>query len=114
VAQLTTERREAPGTYLCHSGDEGDEMFIIVSGEVEVVDEHGEAQVKYIARTGEAIGEIAVLTDLRRTAALRCCAPAHLLVLKGTDFRTLLHRHPQTSGRVIEQLAKRLATATPG
>ena len=65
-------------------------------------------------RTGEAIGEIAVLTDLRRTAALRCRTPAHLLVLKGTDFRTLLHRHPPISSRIIEHLAKRLAAATPG
>ena len=114
VARLTNERREAPGAYLCHAGDEGDEMFIIVSGEVEIVDEHGGGQVKYVARTGEAIGEIAVLTDLRRTAALRCRTPAHLLVLKGTDFRTLLHRHPPISSRIIEHLAKRLAAATPG
>jgi histidine decarboxylase len=113
VARLTTERREEAGAFICHQGDDGDEMFIIVNGEVEIVDEHsGRAQVKYVARTGEAIGEIAVLTDLKRTAGLRCRTPVHLLVLKGTDFRTLLHRHPAISSRIIEHLAQRLVAAT--
>lgn len=110
VARVTAERWAEPGEYLCRHGDSGDDMFIVVSGEVEIVDDRVmPEELRHVARTGEAIGEIAVLTSFRRTASMRCRVRTHLLVLRGTDFRTILHQHPQIASQVIQILVQRLA-----
>ena len=63
VARIMSERWEDGGAYLCHQGDEGDEMYIIVQGDVDIIRESGEKhQVIYRAKQGEAIGEMQVLS----------------------------------------------------
>ena len=112
VARIMSERWEDSGVYLCHQGDEGDEMYIIVQGEVEIIKESEEKpQVIYRARKGEAIGEMQVLSHSARSAAMRCKEDVHLLVIEGARFRTLMHQYPDMSDRVIQMLVQKLAAA---
>ncbi len=89
MAHMTRERVdgliEDPGF---DQGDQGDEMYIVVS-------------------------EISVLTDLARISSLHCRTDAHLLVINGRDFRTLMHELPVIATRIVETLVNRLvATGT--
>jgi LmbE family N-acetylglucosaminyl deacetylase len=112
VARIMSERWEDGGVYLCRQGDEGDEMYIIVQGEVEIVKESGgKSQFIYQARKGEAIGEMQVLSRSRRSAAMRCKGDVHLLVIEGIHFRALMHQYPDMSDRVIQMLVQKLAAA---
>jgi hypothetical protein len=112
VARIMSERWEEDGVYLCHQGDEGDEMYIIVEGEVEIVKEsEGEDRVIYLAQQGEAIGEMQVLSRSARAAAMRSKGDVHLLVIEGTHFRSLMHQYPDMSDRVIQMLVQKLAAA---
>ncbi len=112
VAKIMSERWEDGGVYLCHQGDEGDEMFIIVQGEVEIVKESGgKSQIIYRAKKGEAIGEMQVLSRSARSAAMRCKGDVHLLVVQGAHFRELMHQYPDMSDRVIQMLVQKLAAA---
>jgi LmbE family N-acetylglucosaminyl deacetylase len=113
VAGIMSERWEKHGVYLCHQGDEGDEMYIIVQGEVAIIRElEGKAdQVIYIARAGEAIGEMQVLSKSVRAAAMQAKGDIHLLVIEGTHFRALMHQHPDMSDQVIRMLVDKLAAA---
>jgi histidine decarboxylase len=113
VGRVARERRVAAGEYLCRQGDEGDEMFIVVDGEIEVIDD-ANGSVTFVATRGMAVGEIAVLTDLPRVASLRCRTEVHLLVIEGRDFRTLMHELPVISTRIVETLVRRLVTAGIG
>ena len=85
VAGIMTERWEKDGVYLCHEGDKSDEMYIIVQGQVAIIKEAtGKAgQVIYVAKAGEAIGELQVLSTGARTAAMQARGDIHLLVIEG-------------------------------
>jgi LmbE family N-acetylglucosaminyl deacetylase len=112
VARIMSERWEDGGVYLCRQGDEGDEMYIIVQGEVEIIKESGEKpQIIYLSKKGEAIGEMQVLSRSPRSAAMRCKGDVHLLVVEGAHFRTLMHQYPDMSDRVIQMLVHKLAVA---
>jgi LmbE family N-acetylglucosaminyl deacetylase len=112
VARIMSERWDDDGVYLCHQGDEGDEMYIIVQGEVEIIKETGEKpQIIYLSKKGEAVGEMKVLSRSPRSAAMRCKGDVHLLVIEGTHFRALMHKYPDMSDQVIQTLVHKLAAA---
>ncbi len=112
VARIMSERWEEDDAYLCRQGDEGDEMYIIVEGEVEIIKEsEGEDRVIYLAQKGEAIGEMQVLSRSARAAAMRSRGDIHLLVIEGAHFRSLMHQYPDMSDRVIQMLVEKLAAA---
>jgi hypothetical protein len=112
VARIMSERWEEHGVYHCRQGDEGDEMYIIVEGEVEIIKEsEGEDRVIYLAQKGEAIGEMQVLSRSPRAAAMRSKGDGHLLVIEGAHFRSLMHQYPDMSDRVIQMLVEKLAAA---
>jgi len=110
VARIMTERWENDGSYLCHQGDEGNELYIIVEGQVEIIDESsGEDQVILTEQPGACIGELAALEIIPRVAAMRAKGETRLLVLQGSDFRSLIHENPDMSQRVIQLLVRKLA-----
>ena len=110
VARLLTERWVEDGEYLCHQGDKGSELYIIVQGEVDIIDEsNGASKIIHTDREGSCIGELAVLESIPRVAAMRAKGDARLLVLEGTHFQSLIYEHPNMSYRVIRLLVRRLA-----
>jgi LmbE family N-acetylglucosaminyl deacetylase len=113
VARIMSERWVKKGVYLCHQGDEGGEMYIIVQGEVEIIKEANDRpdQIIYVAQAGEAIGEMQVLGKAARTAAMRARGDIQLLVIEGVHFKALMHQHPDLSDRVIQMLVDKLAAA---
>ena len=117
VGRVATERRLSAGTYLCRQGEPGDEMYIVVEGEVDVIEDGAASdreRVTFVAKHGMAVGEIAVLTDMPRIASLRCRTDVHLLVINGRDFRTLMHELPAISTRIVETLVRRLVATGAG
>jgi LmbE family N-acetylglucosaminyl deacetylase len=112
VAQLMSERWLDDGEYLCRQGDRGGELYVVLDGEVEVVkEEEGSSTVVYVTREGEATGEVAVLTNLPRSASLRARGDVKVLVMGGEHFRALLREHPDLALGVIRTIAARLATS---
>jgi LmbE family N-acetylglucosaminyl deacetylase len=110
VARLMSERWVDDGQYLCRQGDRGGELYLVLDGEVEVIKESGEASsVVSVVGAGEAVGDLAVLTDLPRSASLRARGLVKILVMRGEHFRSLLQEHPDLSLRVTRVIAERLA-----
>jgi CRP-like cAMP-binding protein len=107
MARLMSERWFEDGTYLFREGDRGSELFLVVDGEVEVLKG---GRVIHTATPGQAVGELAVLTDLPRSATLRAGGDTTVLVMRGADFRERLRRHPDLSERVLRYLARRLSS----
>jgi LmbE family N-acetylglucosaminyl deacetylase len=112
VSRLMSERWLDPGTELCRQGERGSELFMILDGEVEVI-KVGDAESKliHVAGTGEVVGELAVLTDLPRSATLRAQGDVKVLVMRGTHFREFLRRHTDLSERMMSLLAERLSSS---
>jgi len=112
LAGVMRVRWEPAGVYLCHQGDEGDEMYIILEGVVEIM--KGRAgQEKIVAQhtQGDVIGEMAVLSRKPRAATMRTQSEVQLLTLGGEEFRTLTHQHPAILEQVMLMLVEKLAAA---
>jgi hypothetical protein len=112
VACIAVERWDDAGTYLCREGDEGTEMLVVLDGEVEIIKESAGGRIVYVARPGEAIGELAVLGSIPRTAAMRAKGDVHCMVIRGDYFRALLRNDPDLSELLIRSLVLKLAAAT--
>ena len=93
-------------------GERADAMYFIVSGEVEVELKEGHHPR---LKDGDFFGEIAILTDEKRTATVRAVKDTQLLMLQAHDVERLIDRVPEIGARmrrVAEDRApQRVATA---
>jgi hypothetical protein len=113
LAELALESREAkfaPGANLCVEGEPGNEVFILLEGEVEVIARDGaKERVVGTERSGSFIGELAVLDPAPRSAGLRAGkSGARVLRLDGEAFNYALNAEPSIASHVIRTLAQRL------
>jgi NADH dehydrogenase len=104
---ITHEHFE-PGEAVFHQGDLGDRLYIILSGQVEVVHEDegrhiGLAQLG----PGEYFGEMALLNRATRNATVRCLAPTDVLSLPQREFSTLAAHVPELRQKCEVLMAQR-------
>jgi len=99
----------APGEAVVRQGDAGDCMYVVQSGEVEVV--HGtpsSEQVLAVLRTGEFFGEMSLFEREARSATVRARGEARVLKV---DKRTLMRRmteDPMLGFTLLETLCGRI------
>ena len=92
------------------AGDPGDALYLIVSGEVEVIDEDGPREhVVAVLGPGEFFGEMALLGEPRRTATVRCLTGVSAIQLDAGDFRILVGAVPRLQERFAESIRRRSA-----
>jgi CRP-like cAMP-binding protein len=105
--------REFPaGTVLFEEGQPGDEMFIVISGEVELRRQVGASdRVLAVLPAGEFFGEMAILNARPRSATAVVRTAARLFVIDGTTFEAMLRARPEIALRLIRSLAMRLDRA---
>jgi CRP/FNR family cyclic AMP-dependent transcriptional regulator len=95
-----------PGKVLCQEGEVGHEFFAIVDGTVQVT-RHGRPVATLGG--GDFVGEIALVTELPRTATVTAETPVRLFVLTGREFHAVLDQNPKVERKVLRTLARRLA-----
>jgi CRP-like cAMP-binding protein len=95
-----------PGRVLCKEGEIGHEFFVLVDGEVQVV-----RKGRRVATLtgGDFVGEIALVTELPRTATVTAETAVRLFVLTTREFDAVLDRNPTVERKVLRALARRLA-----
>jgi LmbE family N-acetylglucosaminyl deacetylase len=108
VARIASEMHKSTGTYLCRKGEVGQELFIVIKGEVEIVAESDGKPVRLKAGEGQVVGEFAILADMPRTADLRALTDVHLLVISSIHFRSLLREYAEIADAVIRQLVTKI------
>jgi LmbE family N-acetylglucosaminyl deacetylase len=110
VARIVSETHRSAGTYLCRKGDVGQELFIVIKGEVEILAEDAGVPVRLTAGEGQVVGEFAILADIPRTADLRALTNVHLLVVSNAHFRSLIRDYAEIAEGVIRQLVMKIIT----
>jgi hypothetical protein len=110
LARASVEAAYDPGETLFVGGEHGDEVFLLVEGEVSILQGHGaDERVIGTGKVGELIGEMAVLDPAPRSATVR--AGAHgvrSLRLNGNAFREAINVNPSIATGIIRTLAQRL------
>ncbi|MEK7285497.1 MAG: cyclic nucleotide-binding domain-containing protein [Chloroflexota bacterium] len=97
------------GATVFAQGEIGDALYIVVSGEVEVLS--GEERIATLGR-GEVVGEMALLTGEARTATVRAASDAALLRIEKADFDRLVAASPSLALAASRLLAQRLGATS--
>lgn len=99
-----------PGEMLFHEGDTGEHMYVIVSGQLEIVKGPSTDDELILNRIyeGEYFGEMSLITGAPRTASVRAHGDAVLLSMGRAQLMDLLQRHPQLVSDMVSVLSHRL------
>lgn len=109
VARIMFEQWVENSEYICRQGEEGNELYIIKEGKVEILQKsNGKEQAIFTAGQGACLGELAILGDITRTASLRALGNVQLLVIKGEHFFALLKKYPDISIKMLGLLVERV------
>ncbi|MEX1315820.1 MAG: mechanosensitive ion channel family protein [Synechococcaceae cyanobacterium] len=104
VAPLTRCIRFAAGEAIVIEGEEGDALFQLVEGRVEVIKLLQDGFEKKVTELGQGaiFGEMSVFSGEPRSATVRALQECVLLEVERDDLRALLEGNP----RLVERLAK--------
>lgn len=82
-----------PREVLITEGDVGDAYYVLESGALKVT--KGGELLRFITARADAVGEIALLRDVPRTATVKADAESVMLMLTRADFLEAVTGHPQ-------------------
>jgi hypothetical protein len=105
-----TVLRFAAGETIVREGDAGDAMYIIRSGEVEVIAHAAEGEHEVHIRNMRRpafFGEMALLTGNPRSATVRAQTDSELLGLSRDGFAELFKSRPEAAEKIREMIALR-------
>jgi HEAT repeat protein len=110
VAAIAEEFLFVDGETISVQGDPGDEMYIIVSGEVSVVTgANGKDRIELARRKpGDYVGEMAIISRQPRMASLVAAGDVRTLCIGQKQFEGILRERPETSLAVMRVLCERL------
>lgn len=107
---FTSERMVfAADQEICHQGDPGDAMYVILGGVADVLIDTptGPIRVAELERNG-FVGEIAILCDVPRTATVKAREELTTLKISKDMFYRLVAEFPQMAIEIMRELAHRL------
>jgi nitrite reductase/ring-hydroxylating ferredoxin subunit len=111
LVAFTFRRTFQAGEVIVEEGSTGNGLYVVLSGQVEVVKGLGgrRPQQAAILSAGEPFGEMALLGDWKRSASIRALEPSVCLGMDRWVFLAHLQREPQLAVRLLQVLARRLA-----
>jgi len=99
------------GEILFREGDRGEHLYVVVSGELELLmgPDSKDELILNVLHEGEYLGEMSLLQpDGHRTAGARARGEVVLLSMSRAQFKDLLGRHPELAKSMISVLSQRL------
>jgi CRP-like cAMP-binding protein len=109
VNSLMHERHYLADEVIFDEGEEGQGLFLVLSGRVKINLPQHVDQVLIELGPGAFFGEVALLDKSIRTAQARAIEDVQIVALFRAEFYSLLETHSHIASRVSFQLAKVLA-----
>lgn len=109
IDKLLYERRYLKGEVVFDEGDEGQALYVILSGRVQICKQI-DSVTSVVAElpAGVLFGELALLDGAPRTAQARAGEDCVLAALSRADFVSLLDTHAAIASKIALQLARDL------
>jgi len=105
LANACVELKRGPSSYLVRQGREPEGMWLLVSGEVEVLRDGNE-----VARLveGEFFGEVGLLTGWPATATVRSVTPIEVVLLRWVDLSKVVGSYPEVGWQMLVAVVLRM------
>jgi hypothetical protein len=118
MAGFAEERAYTDGETIAAEGELGDELHVVVDGDVRVVRDGPSGEIELVRRTrGDVIGELSLITREPRVASLVAAGEVRTIRIGRREFESLLRERPDVGLAVMRVLAHRVAetaTTDPG
>jgi CRP/FNR family cyclic AMP-dependent transcriptional regulator len=113
ISKLCSTRKYTKGESIFLEGDEGDELYLVISGVIQIYqDNHSRDVVLSIFREGDFFGEMALLQNERvRSASARTIEKSTLCILKKRHFIPLVNSKPEILIGILGTALDRLRDA---
>jgi CRP-like cAMP-binding protein len=109
VSSLMHERHYLAEEVIFDEGEEGQGLFLVLSGRVKITLPTDVDNVLIELGPGAFFGEVALLDQSIRTAQARAIEDTQIVALFRAEFYSLLETHSTIASRISFQLAKVLA-----
>lgn len=106
VMQVANARPYIPGEVVIREGDKGDELFIVLTGQVKVT--RGDAVLSTLKK-GEHFGEMALIRATPRSATVTSDGASEIIGIKRADFFDILRTEHELSVKLLWQFLGVLA-----
>jgi len=114
IAETSQLRRFEKGRYISTPHDEGERIYFLKEGEVEVYEstDEGKKMIIDILKPGDIFGYESIAPDTSniREQFIKANKDVVLCIMPRRDFLTLLEKKPELALRMIRELSGRLAT----
>jgi CRP-like cAMP-binding protein len=109
VSSLMHERHYLAEEVIFDEGEEGQGLFLVLSGRVKIVLPASANTLLLELGPGAFFGEVALLDQSLRTAQARAIEDTQIVALFRAEFYSLLETHSAIASRISFQLARVLA-----
>ena len=102
-----------PGEVLFREGEQGNEMFIIIQGEVEIRKQTSAKAFRTLItfHEGDIFGEMALIEKKPRSATAIALTPCRTLVMNEALLDTMIDNNPDFAKKMIRILSERIRKA---
>lgn len=114
VEAFMHDRRYLADEVIFDQGEEGQALYVIVSGRVAICHPGRLESPIAVLGTGDFFGELALLDNSPRSAQARAAEPTELAVLFRGDFERLMQSHAHIASQIAMQLARHLGQRLRG
>ncbi|MFN7139757.1 MAG: cyclic nucleotide-binding domain-containing protein [Limisphaerales bacterium] len=104
MARLFTQKLYRPGEQIFKKGDSGEEAFIVMRGQIDILLEEDSKPIATI-QSGKIFGELAFLDGAPRNAFATASQASILLVVQRLAFNDLVQREPHLGMVVMKNIA---------
>ena len=107
IVSLLKLKKYPEGAVILEKGAPAQNLFIILSGSVDVLDDQGVSLSTL--RQGDVFGEMSLISGDPVGATVKVVDSATIIFIKGKDFRSVLNKFPSIQMYLTRLLAQRLA-----
>ena len=118
IAQLLfsygTKKSFSEGQYIIREGQSDKTVFILLSGEVEILKKDKQGNVRVVTKLrdgGTILGEMSIFLNEPRTSSVRISKDALALVFTGENFLAAVINTPDLAKRILKSLSNKLKSA---
>ncbi|MFC1951107.1 cyclic nucleotide-binding domain-containing protein [Chloroflexota bacterium] len=105
----TLGRHYKSGEIIVQRGEEGNCMYVVQSGEAEVIDYEDGKEIRIgLLKKGDVFGETAILRKVKRTATVRALTDMYIITIDKKIFLRRVHEDPSFVFVILQKLVGRI------